>query len=106
MGVIDLSCLDTTPGAPGYVAPPADWRGDADAYDAWLRYEYRRHPGLRQVMWMAERLRRTPGCQVRFIGPYAEVLQSACGKAFDALTQPPSEPTPARKSRGRAAKKQ
>lgn len=104
MGIIDLSRVDTTPGAPGYLAPPADWRGDADAYEVWLRHEYRRHPGVRQVMWMIEHLRRNGSLSIAITGPYADALARACQRAYEAAQANPKE-TATTAKKGRSARK-
>ena len=79
MGVEDITIMDTHPGATGahaMFAPPGDFTGEADDYRQWLRRQWNADRGYQQKMVVTARLIRL-GAKARFIGPYAEVLESA-----------------------------
>lgn len=76
--ILDFRCIDTTPGAAGchaFLAPPADFVGDALAYRCWLQDSWKSHPGIRQYLQVASTTRSGPAqLAPQIIGPYADVL--------------------------------
>jgi len=65
-GILDMSTVDTTPGARCAMAPPAGLDLDPDGYRDLMRKRYRDDPGHRQHMVLYAK-RKAP-CS----GPYAE----------------------------------
>jgi len=79
--ILDMSTVDTTPGARCALAPPTGLDLDADGYRDLMRNRYRNDPGARQHMLIfARRLAST-----KIIGPWAaearSILEAICTKA-------------------------
>ena len=67
LGHLDLSCVDTTPGARCALAPPLDADLDSDGYTELMRTRYRTSPAHRtQMAVFARRIGYTP-----ITGPWA-----------------------------------
>lgn len=78
MGVLDMSTLDTEPGATGphsAFAPPSGFEGTEDDYRAWLRQQWESNRAIQQRMVVAARSKRI-GAPRTYVGPYADVLAS------------------------------
>lgn len=67
-GIVNLTRIDTTPGAGGAFAPQAGFDGD---YRDFMRRRWVADPGARQHIAVVGRLL-AGGQGVGFIGPYAE----------------------------------
>ena len=67
LGHLDLSCVDTTPGARCALAPMAGVELDSDGYTELMRTRYRTSPAHRtQMAVLARRIGYTP-----IVGPWA-----------------------------------
>ena len=67
LGHLDLSCVNTTPGARCALAPPAGVELDSDGYTELMRTRYRTSPAHRtQMAVFARRIGYTP-----IVGPWA-----------------------------------
>lgn len=72
-GNLDLTVLNTTPGAGGPLSPPGGWTGAAKDYWNWLRECYRVNPGARQVIEVIARNYDNPrGQPIVITGAFAE----------------------------------
>mgnify|MGYP000929367982 CR=1 FL=1 len=78
---IDLSHLDTTPGAPCWAAPPEP----VEDYMAWLRQRFTTDPAVRQYMVMAASMERR-GQAPTLSGPHAALLRQALDKLAPRIT--------------------
>ena len=88
LGLLDLSTVDTTPGARCALAPPTGLDLDAEGYRDLMRGRYRNDPGARQHMLIfARRLAST-----KIIGPWAaearSILDAICSASTERLKRP------------------
>lgn len=73
-GNLDLTVINTTPGAGGPLSPPAGWTGTAKDYWSWLRERYRLDPGARQIIEVIARNYDNPrGQPIVITGEFGEV---------------------------------
>lgn len=74
--IIDMTTIDTTPGAGGAMAPPAGTEHTPSRYRELMRERYRNSPLYRQHMRVfARRL-----YDLNIIGPHAEEARNVLGK--------------------------
>lgn len=99
--IIDLSVLDTTPGATGphaLLAPPAGFTGSEDDYREWIRGRYFNDLQVTQVMYIVAKKvtgNASYGYRVTFNGPYAEVLERIVNKIGRDMRSKALNPQPA-----------
>ena len=76
MGIVDMTAVDTTPGAGGAMAPPAGTDLTGPQYLDLMRERYRNNPLYRQHMRVfARRLH-----DLTITGPFAEEASNLLGK--------------------------
>lgn len=76
--LVNLYCLDSTPGANSVFAPPSGWEGNEQEYLELLRWRYKYDlQSLQQIDTIARRMQSPMiKAEVTFTGPFAHLIRT------------------------------
>jgi len=76
--LVDLYCLDSTPGANSVFAPPAGWEGNEQEYLELLRWRYKYDlQSIQQIDTIARRMQSSlVRAEIALKGPFAHLIRT------------------------------